>query len=178
MVMTDEDRSFCPRCGADLPPGSAFCPGCGASQGSGPNPYRDHSQTVQNPLKVPMVLTAVYGLVAVVLGLISMLMALTMTESLLEEIIDQFPEWESMLTDVDIDALRSESIISGVLAVISGACALFAYRNMKVPEKWMVTIVLLVVASFTSYTMIAYYSVVIGLLVTFLVYTKKDHFTS
>lgn len=125
-----------------------------------------------------MVLTAVYGLVAVVLGLISMLMALTMTESLLEEIIDQFPEWESMLADVDIDALRYESIVSGVLAVISGVCALFAYRNMKVPEKWMITIILLVVASFTSYTMITYYSVIIGLLVTFLVYTKKDHFTS
>lgn len=176
--MTNEDRSFCPRCGADLPPGSAFCPGCGASQAGGPNPYRGYGQTAQNPLKVPMVLTVVYGLVAVVLGLISMLMALTMTESMLEELIEQFPEWGSVFSDVDLDTLKIESAVSGVIAVISGACALLAYRNMKVPQKMMVTIILLVVSSFTSYPMIAHYSVIIGLLVTFLVYMKKDCFTS
>lgn len=176
--MTDEDRSFCPRCGADLPPGSAFCPSCGASQNGGTNPYRGPVNTGQDPLRMLLVLTCVYGLVAIVLGLLSIVMGLTMTESMIEDLIDQFPEWESMLGDVDVDDLSRAFIMSGVPAIISGICAVLAYRNMKVPEKWLMTVILLVVASVLSITVASYASVVIGFLVTYLVYRKKDHFTS
>ena len=163
--MTDEEAKFCAHCGANLPSGSSFCPECGSSVSGGANPYRPAaSPNASNPLDTVATFTLIYGIIAVILGLICVLVGFAFDQSLVDELIAQFPELEAELSAWDVGLMRTESIVAGILSVASGGLAIVAYGNMKNLVKWQMTFILMILSSILSIGFIFLISVAIGLI--------------
>ena len=178
-LMTNEDAKFCAYCGANLPSGSSFCPECGSSVGGGDNPYRRvTSVNASNPLETVATFTLIYGIIAAILGLISILVGFAFDQTFVDEMIAQFPELEAELSTLDVDLLRDESIIAGVLSVASGALAIVAYGNMKKLVKWQMTFILMILSSILSIGFIFVISVIVGFVMCYYVYKNKDAVSS
>lgn len=177
--MTDEEAKFCAYCGANLPSGSSFCPECGSSVSGGANPYRPAaSPNASNPLDTVATFTLIYGIIAVILGLICVLVGFAFDQSLVDELIAQFPELEAELSAWDVGLMRTESIVAGILSVASGGLAIVAYGNMKNLVKWQMTFILMILSSILSIGFIFLISVAIGLIMCYFVYKNKDAFSS
>ena len=122
--------------------------------------------------------TLIYGIIAAILGLICILVGFAFDQAFVDEMIAQFPELEAEISSWDVDLMRNESIIAGILSVASGALAIVAYGNMKKLVKWQMTFILMILSSILSIGFIFVISVIVGFVMCYYVYKNKDAFSS
>lgn len=182
--MTEENR-FCVRCGARLPEGAEFCPECGASVGGGGNPYVSQQpyqprQSTAMPRMTTYIL--IYGVLAVIFGLISLYTGATLNEADWNSMIDMYEEmgFAGVLPAWD-DFFRTQMLVAGACMVLSGACAFAGYWFCRQRGPRMYVVVACAVASVLTLGMMDVTSVIlliVGLFVTYMVYTDKTGFAS
>lgn len=123
--MTDENGGFCTRCGSSLPPNSQFCPECGSAVDGGTNPYatggRPRSQ-YRDGLDSTATFILIYGVLALIIGLMFVSMGVSTTDQMMQDAIDQ-AGYGGMIT---VELMRTVMNVVGACMVVSGATALVA----------------------------------------------------
>jgi len=167
------DEMHCTKCGAKLEPGSQFCPACGTPLGAmmgnasyqtagsgGPDPF---AYGLQSKLGTYAILTAIYGVLALLYGLFVI--------GGMGLIVDTYKEVYGTTLSGDI------VMAVGAISVLSSVAAIAGAYLAKKCKMFTVTIVLYLVASITSICLTVI-TLVIGLVFTYLVFRCKPAFTS
>ncbi|MDO5853894.1 MAG: zinc ribbon domain-containing protein [Thermoplasmata archaeon] len=189
-----EGDKFCTRCGAELPDGSAFCPECGSPVGGGFNHeagagygYSDgYYRQASRPALSFAPLILVYGILAAVFGLLIGISVAGLTEASYNELIQTMTD----ATGVDYSTLMpawSSGLVLMLCATFfamaaSGILAILCYIQCRKAENWKLTVILcgastaacLVVTVFSPVEGLV--MVIVGALMTYLIYNRKDAF--
>lgn len=177
--MNDENGKFCVSCGARLPDDATFCPQCGASVYGNPNPYQASGMAVksQDTLGNTYMFILIYGIVAVIFGLLMAASGLSMDQQMWDQFIATLPaDIADIYSAVTLEEFKSTCYLAGALFVGSGACALVSSFFVKSRTKWIVALVMCLVASLLSVEMII--TLIIGLFMTFKIYVNKNVFSN
>jgi hypothetical protein len=192
--MSDEVK-FCYKCGANLPAGADFCPECGANVGSAngdstrteytARPVRDAKDAIS---PFPM-LIMIYGVLSVIGGVLIFIVGISI-DAILNMMLEALKE--GYITEEDYELFVSYTKLLniyacttvGVLHILSGILAFLAGSWASDLVKWQSSVVCCAVAAilpalyfvFDPYTAILL--PVIGLLMTYILYSKRDLFTS
>lgn len=197
--MENENFGFCPACGANLPSDSSFCPECGhnlsAPVSSGPAQpgagvgYGYSKSRMSTKLKVAAIFVTIYAVIEI-LGALSMLtISMAMIDTLDEMLVDSGQgTFEEMLKDLGYNMTSQEFVdmchILGIIELISGVLAgVGAFFCFKL-KKRMIAVGLVVAASLILFAGVMYpnnivntvFSVIIGLLMAYLIYSSPDQF--
>ncbi len=184
-----EGNRFCTRCGAELMEGASFCKECGSPVGGYANPYPAGGYRVKKGPSFAF-LILIYGIMAVVIGLIDAVSAIGLTEEGYQEMLDMvsgtagmdvseyFPAWSS-----DMAVLMP---LSMVFLAVSGAIAIFCYFKCKKAEDWKTCVILCAASSvaclgiccFSLYAVIGIILFVFGLVFTALLYASRNTFNA
>lgn len=183
-----EDR-HCVRCGNRIPEGSEYCPSCGA--GLDGSAYETRAETVYmenrrgygrrpDTLGVTPTLILVYGILAAVFGIMLL-------------VAPSFVDWGSLADESGLymgmteSEYSSSSLVMGAVFLISGVCALIASILSKRRERFLLSWVSCLLASLVPLAMALVDSAsvvlgiilcVIGLLMTYRIYSNRDSFSS
>ena len=180
--MTDENK-FCTACGAMLPEGAEFCPECGAGIGGRTNPHA-YAQgpsyaTVQRSGPPAMsLLVLIYGVFALILGIVSVYLGFTFTEADFQELVEQYEAMGMVFPLEWSDSFSSEMLLTGAVTMASAACALISYWFCYKRGPKTYAVVACAAATVLSFGVMSVVTVVIGALVTFLMYRDTKGFTS
>ena len=188
-----EGDRFCTRCGAELPDGAQFCAECGAQVGGGgnlnqpygsPYDYRERGRTGPGFSFVILF----YGIFAIVLGLMDLVSGLGMNEAAYNDLIDSMSSMTGMDASTMVPAWTDSipmlmSVSMGCL-IVSGALAVVCYSLCKKAENWKAAVIVcaaasvacLGICSFSVYTYLGIPLFVIGLLITAMLYMRRDTF--
>lgn len=186
-----EEYRFCTRCGAELPEGASFCPECGSPLGQGavPNPG-SYAAPARQGIGFLGVMILLYGVLAVISGLMDMVSSIDLTEAVYNDLIQEL----SNMTGIDVsefmpawsDNFPFLMTLSAAFATISGVLALVCYYKCKNGGDWKTCVTLCAASSIACLGMGCFpfnlstgvVLCAIGLLVTVLMYTRKDAFPS
>lgn len=182
--MTDDAR-FCYKCGANLPEGSEFCPECGArTQG---NSGEERAEYTAQPTRsksqdagILPILMAIYGILSIIFCFMLISMGLSI-DALLSMLTDMAVENPSMAEDINRikELLLSVNFnFVAIVMLLSGICALISYAGASKLEHFQRTIIFCAVATALPAFTYDIFLVIIGVIVTVLLYTKKDKFVS
>ncbi len=199
--MTDDEIRFCYKCGASLPEGSDFCPECGASIRN--NGTTQRTETAARPasgLKKDLgaipILIMVYGILAIIGALLTLLVGAsletmidTFREFVKEGVIsqDEFDQLMSMLGLVDeaaIQAVKTKFITEGAILALSGILALVSANFCSKLQNFKAALTCCMVASGVTLFMMVFLDptgiilAIVGFIISYLIYQKKDLFTS
>lgn len=178
-----EENNFCVVCGAMLPPGAEFCPACGSGIDGKSNPHvtgtrAGYTNSQSGGINVGIFIL-VYGLIALIYGLYSAYLGLTYTEASYNDLLQMaesmgmggmLPAWS--------DSIPTDFLISGILTIASGALALLSYWFCRQGGPRNYAVVACFAASVLSFWFFSVVSIIVGLIVTFLLYRDKNMFTS
>ena len=191
--MSDEIK-FCFKCGANVPEGSAFCPECGASL-TGNNDNRTEYTAV--PTKsaqnadggIVPILIMIYGVLAIIGGLLVIIVGISVDSliNMMEAAVEQgtisaeeyelFVELTKSLNMLACTLIGVLLISSGVLALISGIWS-SNLKNWKLSVLFCGIAALLPALSIMFDPITAVILPVVGLLMTYFLYSKKNDFQS
>lgn len=192
----EEDR-FCTRCGSELPEGASFCAECGSPVGGDGSP----SQSYGSPYSAPYVdrtragkgpgfafIILLYGIVAIVFGLMDAVSYFGMTEASYNELIDYMSEIMGMdasgFLPVWTDGTGTLMGLSMVFLIVSGVLAIVCYVFCRKAESWKLAVLTcaasavacLGISCFSLYVYLSIPLFVIGVLVTALLYSQRNTF--
>lgn len=183
-----EENRFCTRCGAELPEGAVFCPECGAPLGQGSAQNPPASVRTNQGIGLLGIFILLYGVLAVIYGIMDMSSTIGLTESSYNELVESMSEMLGMdmsqympTWSADMPMLMTMSM---AFLTISGILAIVCYVISKKKNDWKMTVILCAASAiaclgmccFTFYASIGILLCVIGLAMTAIVYTKKDCF--
>lgn len=191
--MNDQVK-FCYRCGANLPEGAVFCPECGSSiDGSEPTRTEYTAQPVnsgsRNTLGAVPTLTLIYGILAIIGAVFTILMGMSI-DTILNMARDLYEEGAISESDYNTIITLFQTFTKivftavGIILAISGAFAIWASQEASKMQSWNKTIALYGIAALTPAFMAPFDLVtaiiltVVGLIMTYLVYTHKNDFAS
>lgn len=184
-----EEYRFCTRCGAELPEGASFCPECGSpiGQSAAPDPA-PYARPVGQGIGILGVMILLYGILAVICGLMDIIWSFGLTEASYNDLI----QWLSNWTETDLSEFMPEwsdnfpflMALSMTFQTISGILALVTYFKCKKGGDWKTCVTLCAASSvaclgigcFSFYLSTGVVLCTIGLLVTVLMYTKREAF--
>ncbi len=184
-----EENSFCTSCGYNLPEGATFCPQCGANvngPASGYDPRRGYDS---RPKMGFLILILLYGVFATILGLLDTLSYMSLTEETYQATIDMLSDMLGMdaseIMPAWYDNMPRDMAISSACMMLSGMVAVVCYVKTKKADDFRMSVLLCAVASVLPLGMAIYPSnmgtavilCVIGLLMTYLMYSKKEAFS-
>lgn len=186
-----EGNRFCTACGAELPDEATFCPECGANVNGTANPYvhQNHASRSNGPGILPTFIL-IYGILATIGGLMDAVTYAGLTEGAYNELIDMISEMIGMdissQMPVWTPSMPILMTLSSIAMLISGVLAILCYMKCKDGENWKVSVILCLASSIAcigicSYPLFASLGIptlTIGILVTVLLYMKKDSFSS
>lgn len=189
MGNNDESPAFCTRCGATLPEGATFCPGCGATVGDDAEPYvqRPQAQTGRFGL-APMIL--VYGIFATIIGLMDVVTYIGLDEATYVDLVNQMSEISGIDAWTIMPAWTPDMALLMTLSMacltVSGVLAVACFAICRKGENWKVSIMLCVastvmclgICAFTMFASLGIPLFAIGLVMTVLMFVKKDTFVS
>lgn len=179
--MDETNFSFCPHCGARVPPDAAFCNECGTAL-NGYVPPSVSNTPASDPLSTPMLMTFIYGILISSLGVLSLVMGLSLTPEVWEELIKMVPDYEVFYPGVSASSLQGLFLMSGAFIFIGGVVALVTYVLMKKRIKHTYTVAMCAVTSILSIGAFGFpfglLSLAIGLYVTYQIYKNKSLFSS
>ncbi len=184
-----EGNRFCTRCGAELMEGASFCKECGSPVGGYANPYQTGGYRVKKGPSFAFVIL-IYGIMAVVIGLVDALSAIGLTEEAYQEMVDTvsntagmdmsgyFPAWSPNMAVL--------MPLSMVFLAISGALAVYCYFRCRKADDWKTCVILCAASSiaclgmccFTFYASIGIILFVFGLVFTALLYASRNTFNA
>ena len=184
-----EENRFCTRCGAELPEGASFCPECGSplDHGSVQNP--SSSAIMKQGLGLLGIFILLYGVLAIIYGIMDMTSSIGLTESSYNELVESLSEIMGMdmsqympVWSADMPMLMTMSM---AFLTISGVLAIVCYIISKKRNDWKMTVILCAASAiaclgmccFTFYASIGIFLCAIGLVMTAMIYTKKDCFS-
>ena len=199
--MTDDEVKFCYKCGASLPEGADFCPECGTSMKmDGTAVHNENtSRPVHGPKKdlgpVP-ILIMVYGILAIICALIVLISGVfldsflkTLNEMVKEGVITEadyqnFLKTLGLVSEAAINAMKLQMIIEGILMAISGIAAIVSSANCGKMQNFKIAFGACVLASALPLLSIIFLDItgviaaVVGFVMCYLIYQKKDMFIS
>ncbi len=176
-----DDNKFCVVCGANLPPGSSFCPSCGSNVDGSPNSLHANQPRTSRSLGYIPTLVVLYGALAVVFGLLT-----AATLGTWESIWDQICDSDGLYMGYTLEKMTSACLWLGIAMVVSGACALVSYWFLRNLTNFNMALGFCVLASVTPFIYLAsgeldlspLIPMIIGLIVSYMIYKKKSAFLS
>ena len=176
-----EENNFCVVCGAMLPPGAEFCPACGSGVDGRSNPHAaearaGYSGSQSGGINIG-IFVLLYGIIALIVGVYGTYIGLTFTEADYNQIAEMYESFGLALPAWS-DSIPTEYLISGIMTVVSGALALLSYWFCRQGGPRTYAVVACLAASVLSYGFFSFISIIVGLIVTFLLYRDKNMFTS
>ncbi len=200
--MTEDTKAFCTKCGASIPPDSQFCSECGNpvdrpdmmySQGSGYSGnsgypgYSTDSYGMSNLIKARAErrLTFVNILLIgyVIMGILSAILGFSYDSIL--RVIESDPALIDMISPEDYDmlvSLKDVMFVIGVVFLISALSVLVSLILSIMKRMHMAAVAACAIGSLVTVTMLLFgvmdgvFLVLIGLAVTYLLYTTKPAF--
>lgn len=171
-----EEPNFCMECGAKIEGDVQFCPSCGAElkkqaevvAAAQAKPAKD----LDGRRSLVLFLLAAYAIPVCIVSVVIVAMGGQMADIIWENadarqaMIDAGYATKQAL----IDALT----LSGGLMLASGACVAVSFFMTLIRKMWILALILCVAGSILSYSSII--GLVIGLIVSYLVYTLKPTF--
>ena len=198
--MTDNEVKFCYKCGASIPEGADFCPECGASIRPDNEPRAEYTARPTNPTKSDLgavpVLIMVYGVLAVIGAIIVLIFGASLDSfiDMLKELVkqgtlspqeyDDLMKMLGLVSEAAIEAMRLQIIITGVLMIISGIAAIVSsnfcgkMQNFKTAFGACVLAAALPLLSLIFLDVTGLIVAAVGFVMCYLIYQKKDLFTS
>lgn len=195
--MSEEFYGFCPSCGANIPEGAVYCPECGSALSSeaetAPGTGVGYAtSTGRRPLGgkllVAVILTSIYAVLEVLTGTIFAFGADAfvngMNEMLIESGQKSFTEMMAEMgydysTQDLIDTLRASGIISAVSGIFAGIGVILAVRRVKrIPATVCIAIASFVpvIGGIIMGDFSGFFSLIIGLIMAYLVYSSPEYF--
>jgi hypothetical protein len=170
-MSADMPSNFCHRCGANLGEQDLFCPSCGAYSDRGAN---EPVMKPQGPpdggrgarLTVSLILSAVWSIAGVLLGLWMVVGAEFMAEYSWTMISDLYP---SMTVGEFVDMI----VFQGWLTLGSGAAAAAAALLCYLRRHRLIAVAACIIGGVLALFPTAYVGGIIAFAVAFLVYTSK-----
>lgn len=190
--MSENDR-FCTACGARLPEGSLFCPECGRSVDGGENPYAgayagyDDRSRVQRKSSVPIFII-LYGIFGLIVGASMLSFCVGLNEASYNELLQT--AGDMMGSDVTgmmpawSESLKNMLVATCVFGTVSPICALvsyvFCWRNgpWKYALAFCALADVLILGMCLTDVITAVILFIIGLIVTYKLYTDRETFSS
>ena len=194
--MSDEFK-FCYHCGANLPDGSAFCPECGAKLDVESMPAANISRPApttsgKNPLSPFPILILIYGILAIIGGLVSLLFAISI-DSLLETLdemvkagqIDQ-AAYDELYNAINSFFVSPQVAFSwmGCILLASGILATLAGVKSSDLKEWKISVSCCAAAAALPLLLLPFDILnaillpLVGFLMTYMLYKNKDKFNS
>ena len=188
------DKRYCVECGYELREGDDFCPSCGAKvpedepvpeAGAAIPTYRQEPARASDKagtLKIAMILTLVWSVFALILGVYLAVSAGSFTDMMVEALQQTDMGGGKTGWDVFVENglsaadLQASFALMGALLAASGACGLVSAFLMFKQINFIVCIILLVAC--ILFAGVGIFSLIVGLIVLYLVYTCKPVFTS
>lgn len=176
--MDEENKAFCTQCGAILPEGAQFCPKCSApchsdSNGSFQNPQYNPNALLESKLDSTATFTLIYAVLVILMGLMCIASAASMTEAMWNDMEQAFIEAGTTMP-YTLDDFKTYAMWSGALLLISGLSAFVGYYLAKHRMKFNLTLVAFLVATGTCF--IGILTILIGLYMTYRVYKCQPCF--
>ena len=190
--MSDEIK-FCYKCGANIPEGSDFCPECGASLNRDVN-RTEYTAVPSNSAKkgdagFAPILIMIYGIIAIIAGIIVIAFGMSI-DSFLDMMAQAVAD--GIISDDDYEIILSlmrginmmTCTLLGILMISSGIFALISGIWSSSLKNWKLSVVfcgvasILPIFSITIDPLSAIILPIVGFLMTYLLYQKKDIFIS
>lgn len=185
-----EENKFCTRCGAELPEGATFCPECGSPIGQKAAVYPAYSTASKGGVGTLGILILIYGILAIIYGILDMTSVIGLTESSYNELIETISELMGMDMS-ELFPVWSESLplmmgLGMAFMTVSGILAVACYYFCKTKNNWKISVILCASSSVAClgmccspfYSSLGVLLFVIGIVVTALLYTKRDSFAN
>lgn len=184
MSSMNDEKKFCTACGAMLPDGAEFCPACGAGVDGHANPYtvrsNPYSTNQARSGSVAKTLLLIYGVLAIIMAIAFLYNGYILNESMYNEMMQMYsdmginvPAWN--------DFMKTQMMVAGAFMLMSGITALISYWYCKNrgPKKYAViwcAVASVLVLGMMDITAIIF--LIVGLLVTYMIYNDKTGFES
>ena len=174
--MTDLDM-YCTQCGSKLDPGASFCSACGANVLDMENDARQSQYPADVPansgrLRIVGILTAVWGVLALVLGAAFAIGA----DSLVDFYIEQAKSLDIDTSGINVTALKDQLFLEGVFLALSGAAGCAAAFMVLKRTHFAFALATMIASSLLSWPL--FITLVVGLVMTYFVWKYKASFTS
>ena len=178
---------YCTECGRPLAPEDKFCPGCGATV----QEWDDYApQTVQQEKKAQakqssgsllpiMILTAIWGIFALAVGLYLYVgadaLVQTVKETLMAQAYESTNMWDYLVSQgLTEQMLKDSFILVGASFAISGGAAMGAVVLMGLKKLYILALILMIISSIVAITGLI--PTIIGLIMTYLLSKHKYEF--
>lgn len=115
-------------------------------------------------------------------GVLALILGLSFTTEMWEEIIQMVPNYESIYPGFSASSVKELFLISGVFILMEGMLALMTYYLMKKRTNHKLAVIICAITSLLSVGAFGFpvgiFSLAIGLYVTYQIYKNKAIFTS
>lgn len=174
------DGKFCTRCGKNISAEAQFCSECGAPvEGSRADAemkkaVKDYETAMAESRRTWVIfLMVLFSIPAIVIGVY---MVFSIPQMM--EVIVKNADYISWAEAYNVTPAMTESMLNyfAYLMLASGACVAVAAVCVVMRRYWLVAVILTLIGSFLFCGSI--FGVLIGLLVTWMIYTMKDTFTN
>lgn len=174
----EENKKICAECGAEVPADGDFCTRCGSKYSNSPDQENMRSElrkmeeeAEESRINLVLILLVVYAIPATIFGLSSLIFSkqfadmVWSTESARQILIDG---------GVTFDMLKDYLIATSILVlgggVLTAASAVLTYKR----KKWLIAFICCLTATIFGVTTL--FALLVGILVSFMLYRCKNQF--
>lgn len=188
--MIEMTERYCLKCGEKIPEGSEYCPVCGAAPDG--TPYNKQVETVYmqrgnygtmpDNLGITPTFTIVYGILAVIFGIVFMA-----SQSMFQQSWDLLADSDGLYMGLTLVQTQTAMLIIGACILVSGICAFIggflAKKRMLFVPCMILYVISCVAPLFTFFGIVEFivYGIIlciIGAVMTHRVYSNRIHFHS